>query len=462
MIQKIGVYLLDHGKLRKLIKLSYFLFFIGVLGLLALPYFSENLYVTEKIMRQSHLFDNRLLFSSFKKSTNIFFQKLNLLSEFNFNSVANIFEEFDNLNQEFLTFKETKENMFMIDINSPRGDQRKSIVINFVIENSFPTNPNLFSKNKIIRMMYVLCNLFNDKDNIQWLTKDMKILFTPKVLFYEKPKILTDLFSSDDRFLNPYVEYIVNLDLIEMHNFEKILIKVNGQNSELSDLDIYTTAYKNLSNDFKRQLTSNNKIFSPAMRQNLISFFTSVNNFLFAPFFSNHLQFCTYPQSYTYLLEFLIDNFIIINKVDFNSNIITEKGLNTFLIKALPPQDDQEKVNSLKENILTSKELTREYNFLQAHERMIISLSRTEITIFSGERHYILCTPKFFVGIGRYIFLTVLCIFCLFYHIIYTYSLTNYKGCKNLVFLQIILYSFSLYSLLEIERIKAFVGSILS
>jgi len=144
------------------------------------------------------------------------------------------------------------------------------------------------------------------------------------------------------------------------------------------------------------------------------------------------------------------------NKVDFNSHIISEKGLNSGLIKTRlmegkqVPIDDIYDIDFPKKN---QKKLNSSFNFLLALERIIISLSLTEITIFRGVKSYILCSPETFVGLTRYVLLLVFNVFLLFYYSMVSFNKINFKNTAEMILTNFLMICFSIYLCLEIERI---------
>ena len=471
MLSRIGVIFVDDRNINKLVNIAKLVCLIGMFAIIAFPYISENIYVMEKVMKHSNTFDNQLVLGTFQKSVNQFYDKLKLQQSmnkpFNFEAVVNIFEDFDNFHKEVIAFDpvKSKEKAYIIHINSPRGDQRKSIVLTFVIENS---NSAEFYKNKNLYMMYTLCSHFSNKDNMQYMSKDLKIVLVPKEIFYDKPSLLTELFITDQRFLNPQVEYIINMDLLnDLSDMNALVLKTTGMNAELDDMDYYTTMFLNLSIDFKKFITSNDVVFSRETKSYLRDIFDKVNKYLHSLLFVKDLKYENYPRDYVYFLEFMLDSFIRVNKNDFNSQIISEKGLNSVLIKTRVLEgrktDSSTYDNSLNSNTSTkSQKLNYSYNFLQALERIIITLTLTEITIFRGERNYILCSPETFVSMGRFVLLPALCVVILVYQCLISFMKTNYKGSKELIMTMILLIAFSVYICLEIENIDWLIRLLLS
>ena len=406
MLIKIASFFLTSKKEDMLHKISEIFFFFGIIMIFAFPLLSENTFIEEKQLKNTPILSRDIDKEIFIQSYREYLSSLNSTTIINNTILAFCLNAIMNKENKSYNYIYTKE------IISPRGQKFKFIQINLIYD------PNLKNKEMMIRsniVFYTILKFYSDQNNIPWLSGDIQFNYITKELFYEHPLECYNLLISGK--YNKRISYgqkisgIINIDLseFEIDNFQKFSLRFHGINSEQIDMDYYKMIYDNFISTFAsdHNFTTYDNILSEKAINN-IKLFLKFPSFIFKIFIDSNL----YSKYILYAINYILNNFFMINnKINTNHLLIT-KNKNSILIKIIPKNITQNNTNDsfnnkTKTNILNNSKIEQSIDriilfryryIIGVFELIIKGISRDEIDLFRGQYFYILLDPKIFVG----------------------------------------------------------------
>jgi hypothetical protein len=434
MLAKFGNVLLNESKIEKYKKISSLLFFLGILVFLFLPLFSNRIFIVEKQLKNSDIFFNQI-------EINFFFQKA----------------------QEILKVK--KHNLNSVEINSQRGERNKFIMINSI----YDANSNRISD---LYPIYFLIYHFSISDNIRWLTKDIQFNFIPREQFYLNSKIILEDLTSDKNNKvkeGQMIHSVINIDFSQLRfeENEKILMKINGANSENIDMDFYKTFYDNFlkSGYLEENLSTIESSFKERNKFYLRNILYNIGSLIVGLVPKDPSNYIEYTSDYLYFLENIFENYFIANEQINTNHLLISQGFNSILIKAQKNYQAHEGTKQITK-VNLSQTFKKAFEFVCLMERVIKNMSKSEIENFRGDFNYILTNSHSFVGIGFFLFIPILCVIKIFYQlleIIYNNDVKIYisDNCRiqssKVIGLSLVCFTLQILLFLHIKEIKVYV-----
>jgi hypothetical protein len=403
MINKFGEILFDESKIARYQKISTITMIIGLFMIIAYPYLTNKIYIVEKELKSSEFFYNQITKDFFIKTVEDY-KQLKISSYDDFVKIAT--EQFKNTKIE--------DTVLSSDIISQRGERQKMLLINFIYD-SQSGGRNMF-------LMYTLLRHFSNRSNYHWLSKDIRVNFISRELFYNNPKDFMQHMKDNKDYHKFKVDFVLNFDiqhdLSEVKLFE---IGINGANSESVDMDFYKVFYENLNNNFKFT-TNRQDLFTKRNRKSLVNIFTSIDEMLqnFSPLFpEGGKNISSYAESYIYFLENLISNyFLALGDINLN-HLLISNNINSILVKTVSKERGETTGGIQEYKASYSQDLINQsFIFITAVERIVKNLSRNESDIFRGENNYLLSSPHTFANVAFILIILVLLTLKSFYTII--------------------------------------------
>jgi len=466
MIAKIGKVLFAQERISKFKKLANLSFIAGIIMLILYPFLSDNIFIVEKQLKFSegfHIFQDKEKFVQNSKEFNersdqwftsamenhrfyykdFFNNKTNrkaLFSEFISEFLlSNIHNPTIVLHKREVTLCNENFNNEVINsirIKSQRGDFSKGIIVNFIYDSDRNPLDNSF------HLVYSFLKNFENHKFYYWMSKDLLINFISKDLFYNEPKKLVKFIKNDPIINEVFPEFFINIDLTSLgdsftrSSFFKILMKINGVNSENIDMDFYKLFFDNFSriiNDYysSKQFsikTFENKLekFSNTRIKSEISyikkyFLNKLSSIFDTKSIRNSIVYRDLHEFYSYFFNNVIENYLNFQrKIDANDILISE-GKISILIKII--SDSHKKTTYEKDFYLVQSSYDNNminlgFNVFCVLERTLKNLNRVEIDIFRGDHNYLLTNNNKFQGTGLFILIPVLCVIRIFYEIL--------------------------------------------
>ena len=316
---------IDESKLDTFKKISNILFILGIISIIALPLFGKNLYITEKQLFNANLFD----FIDTNKFSDYQFKYFSMSEEEKLNDSLYKFCDGFFLQSNSTPYNKINSRIF----HSPRGEKIKFIMINLIYNQNLSNFVNLKKANSIF---YVLIKFISDYNFTQWLAKDIQINYITSELFYDNPNEAYEKLTNGkyNKLISKgmTIDGILNIDLNEFNvgNIEKLLIKFNGVNSELVDMDYLTMFIQSLKTKYKK-----NGIFS-VTNYKLPDKIKDILKLVFdniGILFKNFIKIKTYSKNIIYLIENIFENFFMINEKINTNHIFISNNYNSILFK---------------------------------------------------------------------------------------------------------------------------------
>jgi hypothetical protein len=412
MLAKIGNLIINENKINSYKKLSSILLLCGIFIFIALPLFSNRIFITEKQLKSSDSVYSQFKFEFFRK------EMREIL-----------------LNKKIINKKDSikSSKLESIHIISPRGERNKFIMINCIYDSSWTENYLLSH----LAPLYTFISHLSNLDNITWLTKDIQFNFISKEEFYSNPeKLLIKLISDENQKTREgqMIEGVINLDFSKI-NFDSekyLLFKITGMNSENIDMDYYKTFFDNLliSNFQEEKIRTVDFYFSSYIKFYLKNILYNIGSMIQGLIPKDKNNLIRYEHDFVYFLENIFENYILTNeKINFN-HLIISKGINSVLIKETNSHENGEffdnsqkeeyfSINEANVNSYTnSNKMRLAFNFFSVMERVIKNFSKNEIETFRGDYNHIMTNSHSFVGIGFFILIPALCVLRIFYEIL--------------------------------------------
>lgn len=432
MIINLGSYLLTLKEIDKLKKISEILFYFGVILIFAFPLISEPTFIEDQQLKNTPILKREIDKNTFNRNYKDYLSAMNNTNITNNEILSFCFN--------ILMGKENKSYNYIYtkEILSPRGEKLKFIQINLIYDINTKKKLSMYSAHLVF---YNIIKFYSDKKNIPWLSKDIQFNYVTKELFYEHPKECVELLinakynkkvSSGQK-----ISGIVNIDLTEfdIDNFEKFIFKFHGVNSEQIDMDYYKMIYDNfifISNYADAQKFISYDPILSERATNITKRFLKLPSLLFNLFLDSKL----YIKYILYALNYILNNFFLIDNHINTNHLLVSKNKNSILMKIISNNDSLSYMNYLishnATNIfnISTKNINRteftiyheiliKYRYIIGIFELIIKgISRTEIDIFRGQYFYILVDPKNFVGY-YYLFILVFLMMRIFFEFIF-------------------------------------------
>ena len=212
------------------------------------------------------------------------------------------------------------------------------------------------------------------------------------------------------------------------------MFKINGVDTELVDMDYYKTIYDNLKSRGFSQMTSftvNDECFEYETKRTLYTVFHSIGNvvksFLPKDITANQDDF--YPTSAMFLIENIVNNFLMVNNnINVNHLYIT-KGFNSIQM-GIKSNKEYDYIPSDKNMKAFTRNSNLAFYITVAMERTVKIISKNEMDTFRGQYHYLLITPEHFIGYN-FLFIPILLILRTFYQLLYIIYSCEYKHIAN-------------------------------
>ena len=457
MLNKLGKVLLSKSKLNKIKFVFFITSLLSLIVFVSIPFWEENIYIVEKQMKVSDNHSNDITESEYlvvnstlnnlinAKKDSITFKDNNIeIAEF----LLLLFKSSIKLNKKLFKLNNNK-NILSYKVISPRGDRKRTILLNFIVDdnkNTFFSDNNL-SKKVInnLSLIFNFLNYFQDSKKTTWLAKDIIVSIIPYSLFYHSPLSILNAFNDFAFFNYGKKDFILNLDIDNINfsttnnnSISNFIINYNGANSETVDMDYYKMIYDNLSsrfdkncilsnyddilfnNNLEKNKIDNKNIISSSMIKSVVENFGNSTNNLneIKDILQRYLGFklggkFDYKANMSYFLKSLYSVFFMPYKLDAN-NLLVSKGINSITIKS--------KITNLNTSSFNSN-IVYYIEFFKSLENIIKGLSIVEIEIFRGQYHYILTSNSTFVGVMAIIIIPILSVL----RIVLEYFLKFYK-----------------------------------
>jgi hypothetical protein len=247
---------------------------------------------------------------------------------------------------------------------------------------------NLYKKEIIKKansLFYFLMKYLSDYEQIQWLGKDIQINYITSELFYDNPNEAYEKLTNGkyNKLISKgmTIDGILNIDLNEfdIENIEKLLIKFNGVNSELVDMDYLTMFIQSLKTKYKKNgiFSVTNYILPDKIKDILKLVFDNIGIL-----FKNFIKIKTYSKNIIYLIENIFENFFMINEKINTNHIFISNNYNSILFKI---KSNNNEINS----IINEKKINDYYSITNSLYIYLKIINNVEIDIFRGEYHYL-------------------------------------------------------------------------
>lgn len=417
MLNKIGNVFLSEERIEKFKYITNKLFIVGLLVIIFFPSFSKKINIIEKFYMNSSQINYQNNFKDFQDSY-IKYMKASL-QEINNDDVLK-FSKTPFINNDI----QQNNIIYTKNFNSVRGAKRKFIMINLIYEKT-----NLIKENKSNAMFYSFMKFLSDKQNIQWLSKDIQINYVNKKLFYENIYYSFDLLTSNKNTKiesGQTIESIFNFDLskLDLEKINKILLNINGLNSECLDLDIYKLLQDNFNNIFQENslIVNTKKILSKFQTNFLKKFFTEIGSIIKTIYSKYNPN--DYSSRYLYIINNLIyNNLFIDNSINLN-HLLISNNYNSIFIEIIP------KIDIYQDNENNAIKFRKYFYFIIAFERIIKTFSKNEIDDFRGEFFYIISDSNNYIDYFHLVPI-ILLVLRLFYEIVSSVYLIEFKYIKG-------------------------------
>lgn len=416
MLAKIGHVLLDENKIAKYKKITLVLFFIGLTLFISFPLLCNRIFIVEKLLKHSETFNNQIQRTTFTDTSISFIEKFKTHDKQKpEDAIRGIFSEFDNISESFYMGCKT----ISVDITSQRGDGTKYLLINFIYDNEN------YYRNRNLMLMYTLLTHFSVRSNYNWLAMDIKVNFISTNDYYKNPSKILEMMENHENYISQKADFVINLDMLsDIGKISNFLFKLNGKDSECTDMDFYKVCYDNLNHFFPGKIKTNNKVFNTKTKIFIRNIVTNLGSVLKNIFPNNEIS---YELGFIYFLESIFDNFLLVtNKIDLNNHLISNH-FNSLYIK-IQEQNSHQDSNQLSiDTNFDEITIKNSFNFLLSLERILKSLNKSEIELFRGEMSYILAAENMFQGHGNFLLILVFCVIKIFYEILGHLFTINYK-----------------------------------
>jgi len=483
MLAKFGNVLIDENKITKYKKLSFYVFILGIIFFFGLPFLSNKIFITEKQSKNSEIFYNQFksdFYSSELKRLKEDFQKVRSIFNSNgenLDSNSNILKKIDvydhdqyeeNLiNKKLmvnLLSKKNEKEIQTVEIKSQRGDRLKFIMINVIYTRNLNPGNILFD-------VFSFINHFSSKykSNYHWLSKDVQINFIEHELFYKDTKISLDLLTKNKNQKikeGQVIDFILNIDTSQL-NFNNLLLKINGANGEIIDMDFYKILKDNFSSLYKEnKIRPFNSFFTNKTKKIMMKIYKQFADVmkLFLSVINKTNKEYSYENDFVYFIDNLFENYFHANEELDTNHLLISKGFNSVLIKSINPLNQADVVSNTRNFELSLK-------FLEGLERIIKIFSKSEIDLFRGDYNFILFNTSYFINIGIFLLVPVFLVIRIFYEIldnIYKIQddhkekqeskdlnkMENTKQSSKIVSVLLVSIFFQVISFLHIEQIK--------
>ena len=390
MLEKICNIVFAERKLPKFYRVTKISFFVGVILIIAFPLLSKNIKIEEKHLKNTSLFARKIGNENFKSYITSYFYE-NDSNDKILNFCQQIFSN---------STDKPYNHIFSQDIVCPRCKKFQLIQIN-LIYNQALKNIDAIKKSNFI--FYALMRYLSDQKNNAWLSKDIQFNYITKELFDIHPKEcyerLTSAKYNKKLEEGKMIHAIYNFDLTEfdLENYEQILFKIVGINSELVDIDFYRMVLS----DFQANFNADELLVTtnvPVLSRESIKMISNVLD-LFGDLVTSFMPKKDYKSKYIYLIENILNNFFLINNKINTNHLLVTNGYNSLLIKTIG------KAKTPKSERLGATF----YKFIGTILIMIKGMSNEEVDLFRGLYFYLLTSPYQCIG---YFYLFVLILMC--------------------------------------------------
>ena len=384
--------IIDESKLDTFKKISNILFILGIISIITLPLFGKNLYITEKQLFNANLID----FIDTNKFSDYQFKYFSMSEEEKLNDSLYKFCDGFFLQSNSTPYNKINSRIF----HSPRGEKIKFIMINLIYNQNLSNFVNLKKANSIF---YVLIKFISDYNFTQWLAKDIQINYITSELFYDNPNEAYEKLTNGkyNKLISKgmTIDGILNIDLNEfdVENIEKLLIKFNGVNSELVDMDYLTMFIQSLKTKYKKNgiFSVTNYILPDKIKDILKLVFDNIGIL-----FKNFIKIKTYSKNIIYLIENIFENFFMINEKINTNHIFISNNYNSILFKI-------KSNNSEISHVINEQKINDYYSITNSLYIYLKVINNVEIDIFRGEYHYLYLGCYRFIGFN-YLFILFL------------------------------------------------------
>ena len=406
MLEKITNQIFVEKKMKRMLKISRIAFFLGIAAVIAFPLLSKNIKIEEKQLRNTSLFARKVDYSKFSSNFKNYFYQPNYQDNI-YNFCTQIFRNASNIPYNKILTK---------NILSPRGKKLHLIQINLI----YDTVNNLENTKNTNFVFYALIKFLSDKNNIQWLAKDIQINYVSKKLFDENPKECYEMLTSakyNERVeQGKIIHAIYNFDLseIDLENLNTFLIKIVGINSEHVDIDFYKMVLANFQTNFNNmdfKVTTHEPVLSKEIKKNILIVLNSFNDII-----KNFVKNVDYKNKYLYIIQDIINDYFLINNKITTNNLLITNSFNSLLVKTIGKSN----YNSI------DRKMKACYNLLGTVILMIKGMNTEEIDIFRGLYFYILSSPYQCIEY-TYLFILILMTLRGFFHLIELIYHNEYK-----------------------------------
>ena len=385
--------IIDESKLDKFKKISNILFILGIISIIALPLLGKNLYIIEKQLSNADMID-AINFNTF---TDYQIKYFSMSEEEKLNDSIYKFCDGFIFQPKSTPYNKINSRIF----HSPRGQKIKFIMINLIYEQNIT---NFFMLKKANSIFYSLISFLSDYNFTQWLSKDIQINYITSEFFYDNPNEAYEKLTNGkyNKLISKgmTIDGILNIDLNEFNvgNIEKLLIKFNGVNSELADMDYVTMFINSLKFKYKKNgiFSTNYYILPDKIKQILKLVFDNIGIL-----FKNYIKMKTYTKNMIYLIENIFENYFLINDKINTNHIFISNNYNSILFKI---KSNNSEINQMinEQNIYDYYSIT---NSLYIYLKII---NNVEIDIFRGEYHYLYLGCFRFIGSNVFLILFLL------------------------------------------------------
>ncbi len=393
MLNNFLAVIIDESKLAIFKKISNILFILGILSIIGLPLLGKKLYIVEKQLLNAELINsldyNKFIDYQYKYFTMSEEEKLN-------DSIYKFCDGF------IFQPKSTPYNKINSRIfHSQRGEKIKFIMINLIYDQNLN---NFIILKKANSIFYSLFSFLSDYNFTQWLSKDIQINYITSEFFYDNPNESYEKLTNGkyNKLISKgmTIDGILNIDLNEFNieNIEKILIKFNGINSELVDMDYVTMFINSLKFNYKKNgiFLTKNYMLSDKIKEILKLIFDNIGIL-----FKNFIKIKTYSKNMIYLIENIFENYFLINDKINTNHFFISNNYNSILFKI---KSNNNEINS----IINEKKINDYYSITNSLYIYLKIINNVEIDIFRGEYHYLYLGCFRFIGFNFFLILFLL------------------------------------------------------
>lgn len=388
MLEKVCNIIFAEKRLPKIYRLSNISFLCGIILIIILPLINQRIHIEEKHLRNTSLFSRNIGYQNFDKYAQSYFYEKNQNDKIYY-FCQQIFNNSTHLPYNYI---------FTYDILSPRGKKYHLIQINLIYDKTLKTLEIMKKSNFVF---YSLIRFLSDENHITWLSKDLQFNYVSKELFEDHPKECYERLTKGN--YNKKIEdgkiisAIYNFDLseIDIEHLYKFLLKIVGVNSELVDIDFYRMILSNFQANFRNgelRATTNEPVLSPSAQKSVLKILD-----IFSGIVSNFANIQDYKTKYLYLIDNILNDFLLINNKINTNHLLVTNGYNSILIKTIGKTKPQ----------TNDKQMISCYNLVGTVLIMIKGMTNEQVDLFRGLYFYLLTSPYYCIGYF-YLFILIL------------------------------------------------------